>query len=186
MSEKSPSEFPHKSLGQQIKTLREHNKQSLAEVSGAVEIEPEALRKIEQGIARPSEDILMLLISHFEIKDDDAVSLWELAGYTKEQTAKEGVAMHDDKNQQTIMIMPMDARVIYTDTVQVSVNNYGVIMNFMQNNGSNNQPMAISRIGMSREHAKSVVELLQQSLAQAEAHQTQNLPQPKPKSDQSN
>ena len=36
----------------------------------------------------------------------------------------------------------------------------------MQTTGPNNQPLAVSRIGMSKEHAKSVLELLQQTLNQ--------------------
>ena len=52
--------------------------------------------------------------------------------------------------------------------VHVMVNNYGVIMNFMQGAGPNNQPLAVARIGMSREHAKSVLEVLQKTLDQAD------------------
>jgi hypothetical protein len=44
------------------------------------------------------------------------------------------------------------------------VNNYGVVINFMQAGGSDNQPVAVARVGMSREHAESVVQVLQQTL----------------------
>jgi hypothetical protein len=72
----------------------------------------------------------------------------------------------------------MDIRVVYTDMVHVMVNDYGVVMNFIQNSGPNNQPLAVARVGMSREHAKSVVQILQQSLAQAD-QTPKSLPAPK-------
>ena len=53
----------------------------MAEVSGAVEIDEQSLQRIEQGKERPTEDILMLLINHFGMQDDDAANLWQLAGY---------------------------------------------------------------------------------------------------------
>ena len=67
-----------------------------------------------------------------------------------------------------MMVLPMDARIVYTDTVHVMANNHGVVMNFLQNSGPNNQTIAVARVGMSREHAESVVELLQRTLAQSE------------------
>lgn len=180
MSEQRPIKYPYQTLGGQLKVMREKHKESLAEVSGAVEIDLEDMRKFEQGTIRPSEDILLLLISHFDVKEAEAVKLWELAGYTKKE-AKVHTMPHDEvKNQQLLMVMQMDTRVVYTDTVQVSVNNYGVVMNFMQNAGQNTQPTAISRVGMSKEHALSVIDLLQRSLAQAEAaNQPKALPAPK-------
>jgi hypothetical protein len=58
-------ERPYKVLGEKLKSLRQKMHESVAEVSGAVEIDEQALLKIEQGQERPSEDILMLLINHF-------------------------------------------------------------------------------------------------------------------------
>ena len=75
-------QFPFKSLGTSLKQTREKLQESLIEVSGAVEIEVDALSAIERGQDRPSEDILLLLISHFGIKDDHATKLWDLANYS--------------------------------------------------------------------------------------------------------
>lgn len=159
-------EQPFKTLGNQLKRLREKNKESLAEVSGAVEIDPEALHAFEEGSARPQEDILLLLISHFATKEDVATKLWELAGYDREElpTQNGSNATHEEV-QQTIMHASSEVPIVYTDMVHIMVNNYGVIMNFMQTAGSNNQPMAVARVGMSKEHAQSVLEVLQKTLA---------------------
>ena len=59
-------------------------------------------------------------------------------------------------------------RIVYTDMVQISVNNYGVVINFLQGAGINNTPLAVSRIGMSKEHAKSLLDVLSNTLKQAD------------------
>src|SRR5256885_14163047 len=74
-------DIPFRTLGRQLKALRNRANESLAEASGAVEIEAEILASYELGQSRPSEDVLLLLISHFGAKDDEAVRLWEMAGY---------------------------------------------------------------------------------------------------------
>jgi DNA-binding XRE family transcriptional regulator len=167
MSEKR--EVPFEPLGNQLKRMRMGRKESLAEVSGAVEIDIDTLTHIEQGSVRPSEDILLLLISHFEIKEDEATKLWELAGYDQQQVPTSHMVNDDEGGvKPSVVVMPADARIVYTDMVHVMVNNYGVVMNFMQGAGPNNQPLAVARVGMSKEHARSVLEVLQKTLEQSE------------------
>src|SRR5438309_12010771 len=81
MNEPQGANAPFKTLGTHLKYLREQSNESLAEVSGAVEIAEDALMRIEDGQERPEEDILLLLINHFAMPDQEAVQLWELAGY---------------------------------------------------------------------------------------------------------
>ncbi len=162
-------ELPFAELGLQLKRMRQKRQETLAEVSGAVEIEIDNLSRIEAGIECPSEDILLLLISHFAVKEDEATELWDKAGYDQAQLPNNHMA-NDASGQvaPTVMVMPMDARVAYTDMVHVMVNNYGVVINFMQGGGPGNQPLAVARLGMSKEHAKSVLEVLQRTLAQSD------------------
>lgn len=185
MSENSKQQKPFVPLGNTLKRLRTKRQESLAEVSGAVEIEVDALTDFELGKARPSEDILLLLISYFSVKEDVATKLWELAGYDQDELPVANTV--NDINgdaQQSVMVMPLDARVNYTDMVHVMVNNYGVVMNFMQGAGPNNQPLVVARVGMSKEHARSVLDVLQQTLNQNEAMTTKkSLPKPKKKTD---
>lgn len=173
-------EFPYKTLGARLRGMRESIRESLAEVAGSVEIDITDLTAIEQGTTRPAEDILLLLISHFAIKEDDATKLWELAGYEQSDTGT--ISMSADgmgavKN--SVMVMPVDARITYTDMAHVIVNEHGVVINFMQTGGPNNQPLVVSRLGMSREHAKSVLDILEKTMAQQEAGSTpKSLPAP--------
>jgi transcriptional regulator with XRE-family HTH domain len=164
MSETNKSKTPYASLGHQLKRMRVNRRESLAEVSGAVEIDIDTLHIIEQGAARPNEEILLLLISHFSIKDEEADLLWKLADYDTEPEPKPVAVMSAE-----------DLRIVYTDLLHVTVNDAGVVMNFMQNGGS--QPLAIARVGMSREHALKVLEVLQKTLI---VSQQSALPAPKP------
>jgi DNA-binding XRE family transcriptional regulator len=167
MSDKKSGKRPYSKLGGRLRSIRENRKETLSEVSGAVEIDVQSLEQIEGGEVRPNEDILLLLISYFDIADETANNLWELAGYADSKTLGAQQTSSFDLGQPVAMVMPMDLRVVYTDMVHVMINNYGVVMNFMQGAGPNNQPLAVARIGMSREHAESVLEVLQQTLSQA-------------------
>lgn len=174
---KSDSKFPFKQLGGSLKKMRVQRQETLAEVSGAVEIDAELLSAYESGTQRPSEEILMLLMSHFSLKEEEADKLWDMAGYSRDRVADTAPASDDGSDRPPVIVMPMDVRIVYTDMVHLTANDFGVVMNFMQTGGPSGKPLAISRIGMSREHAKSVLELLQKTLAQSEPKQ---LPPPNP------
>lgn len=165
--DKKQSQSPFKPLGRRLKALRDQANETLAEASGAVEVDVKQLASYELGHARPTEDVLLLLISHFGAKDDEAVRIWELAGYGM---SKVPMAHMASDNAQTEQPQPAvaDKRILFTDVVDVMVNNYGVVMNFMQSSGPATQPTPVARVGMSREHAKSVLHILQATLAQTE------------------
>lgn len=156
-----------------MRKQRESIHESLAEVSGAVEIDIEMLTKIEQGMLLPSEDILLLLITHLAIDEDEATKLWDLAGY--EQRKNMSDMGDNDSAKQMFMVIPFDNRVMYSDNIEVTTNKYGVVLNFIQS--GNAQPTTVSRIGMSREHAQNMMQVLQVSLDQKEQPQRM-LPKP--------
>ncbi|CAN5428853.1 hypothetical protein BH10PAT3_BH10PAT3_4640 [soil metagenome] len=154
-------------------------RESIAEVSGAVEIDGEKLVEYEKGLGRPSEDILDLLITHFSIKEDEATKLWKLAGYDETRGHQE----NDETPviQQPIMLLPFDARIIYTDTMNVVIDKHGVVINFMQGGGMAGQQLPAARVGMSLEHAKKVADTLQATIKTAiEQTKPKILPEPKP------
>lgn len=160
---------PFQPLGNHLKVLRTRINETLAEASGAVEIDVRQLASYELGQSRPTEDVLLLLISHFGAKDDEAVRLWEMAGYGMDKIP----AAHMVNNQPHISLDTAsgDSRILFTDIVDVIVNNYGVVMNFMQSSGPKSSPTAVARVGMSREHAKSVLQILQVTLSQTERNE---------------
>lgn len=167
---------PYKSLGNALARLRNRMQESLAEVSGAVEIDIERLELFERGHERPTEDILELLISHFSIKEDEESDLWKLAGYNGAKPNAE--AEEHILQPQPVMLLPFDARVIYTDAMNVVIDKSGVVINFMQGSGPAQMPAA--RLGMSIEYAQRVVDTLSETIKAAKSSQiAKSLPAPK-------
>ncbi len=170
-------QFPFKTLGIRLRQRREMMHESLAEVSGAVEIDMEMLSKIEQGILQPSEDILLLLVSHLGISENEAEKLWDIAGYDADKPKQSERSIDDQLTKQMFMVIPVDNRALYADGIQVTTTEHGVTFNFMQT-GADIEQTVVSRIGMSREHAQQMIEALQQSLT-PKVHIPKLLPQPK-------
>lgn len=166
MSEQS-EHTPFVDLGGTLKRLRQQQKESLAEAAGAVELAEEELLRIEQGYERPSEEILMLLIKHFSMLEDEAVQLWELAGYDKTEAENEEAT--DSQNSGTksiVMTIAMDPRVMYSDSVHISGNPHGLVFTFLQPGGGQLPALPVSRVGMSRDQAQKMLELLKDTLEQ--------------------
>lgn len=177
MSDNSQRQLPYQTLGARLRGLRVNHQESLAEVSGAVEIDIQILESFEVGEARPAEDILFLLISHFDLRDEEATDLWQLAGYEQHDLLLDGDV------KAPVIFLPANIKIEYTDMLHAQTNEFGVVLNFMQANGPSNQPMIVSRLGMSREHAKAVIETLRQILDQTQqSHKSPKaLPEPRPK-----
>jgi len=163
MSEKQKN-YPYQPLGSWLKRMREKKQESIAEVSGAVEIDTELLSDIERGLKRPGEDILMLLISYFAVNEEDAVKVWEMAGYSKPEDDAGSSGSGSQTVAQPVLVMPMDARIVYTDMLHITTSQYGVTINFLQSDGIGSQPLAVSRVGMSHEHATKLLHSLEKSL----------------------
>lgn len=58
--------------------------------------------------------------------------------------------------------------VLYTDNINMTVNPDGVVLDVMQRLGPTNQVRIVSRVGMSREHAKKFVEKLGKLMLKSE------------------
>jgi transcriptional regulator with XRE-family HTH domain len=153
---------PYKALGHHLRQVREQRNETLAEVSGAVEIDPSALERIEDGKERPSEDILMLLINHLEVKDQDAVRLWESAGYQDQETNDR--RWPEQVEKAAVVLLTMDSRTVYSDGLVIDANASGLTLTFTQSTPNQGQPNAVSRVGMSYEQAQQVITSLQTAM----------------------
>lgn len=178
MNEHKSPNAPFKTLGTHLKYLREQKQESIAEVSGAVEIAIEELERMEQGTDRPSEDILLLLISHFNMQDQEAVQLWELAGYDGDD-APGRFNLEDDGpingTKPVVMVIGLDLRTLYSDGLDVVVNKSGLTLNFTQATPQNHR-VPVARIGVSLEQAEKVLQTLQQAIVKARHGQGPLLP----------
>lgn len=151
-------------FGKVLKTIRLKAQESLGEVSLALETDKKLLTSLEAGKIQPSKDLVLMLISHFALKEAEAIRLWRLAGYSPTSPKTPRLLKRPKNIVQMAFISPNDAKIIYTDMVHVSGNHNGIVINFMQGIGGNSQPLTISRIGMSNEHAKSLIEVLQKTV----------------------
>ncbi|HEY1064197.1 MAG TPA: helix-turn-helix transcriptional regulator [Candidatus Saccharimonadales bacterium] len=170
----SPQHKPYQTLGKHLRYLREQNSESLAEVSGAVEIDEQALERIEAGKERPAEDILLLLISHFDMQDQEAVQLWELAGYDGDAPHAKAEELLQDVaagNKPVVVLMGVDARTMYTDSVDITADKAGIVMSFGQQS-SKKQHQSLAKLGMSYEQAEEVLRQLNYALLKGK-HQRQ-------------
>src|SRR5690606_33761349 len=123
--------------------------ESLAEVSGAVEIDIDTLQRIEIGVEMPSEDILMLLMSHLRVSEPEARKILQLANYNASESEQ---PFDEQMARQIFMLMPWSAQVLYADDLEITMGDHGLVLNFVQP-GANGQPMPVSRIGISYELA---------------------------------
>ena len=77
-----------------------------------------------------------------------------------------------DKNKKTAEVqisVNLDTTpVLYTDNINMTINPDGIVLDIMQRLGPTNQVRIVSRIGMSREHAKKLVEKLGKLLLKTE------------------
>lgn len=185
--QKSQGVPPFQTLGTHLKYLREQSNESLQEASGAVEIDTEALQRIEAGTERPTEDILLLLIQHYNTHDHEALQLWELAGYDGNE-APQKVRLEDllgpNGSKQVVMLMTGDTRTMYSDGLDVNINQAGLTLTFTQT-GGNGRHTPVGRVGMSYDQAVQVMKTLHEALVKADnVRRPKGLPAPRDDSEQ--
>ncbi len=171
----SENSRPYKTFGERIKFLREQWQQSLKEVAVTLEIDELTLKSIEDGTELPDIDQLDMLISHFLLTEDQAEDLRELANVNNSSAAKPinslfPPGLEDAITKQIMMVLPADNKVVYTDSMNATVTDNGVILQFMQSNPGSQQPTTISKLGMSREHANKIIEVLTQTIKQHDSN----------------
>ena len=174
----SESNAPFTTLGKHLKYVRQQLDQSLAEVSGAVEIDESRMARIEAGEERPTEDILLLLISHFGMQEQQALQLWKLADYGDELPDQIKPDVEQIVNKSVVMLLAMDMRALYSDGFEADVTKAGITLNFTQATGRD-ATTTVSRIGMSVEQAQEVFNTLQTAILQAKYTNSTKLLPPK-------
>lgn len=157
------------SIGTRLAHFRKQLGETIDDVSAAVEVETGDLVAYESGSEVPSSEMLAMLLAHYKVEPDKAAEIFTNAGYGT-NVIEEGLVImsadessNDEEKREIRITVPADVKVNYTDMVQVMTNQYGVVINFLQLAPGNNAQV-VSRIGMSKEHTKSLVELLSKNL----------------------
>lgn len=79
--------------------------------------------------------------------------------------------MKKNQTEEVNISMNIDTTpILYTDNINMVTNKHGVVLNVMQNLGQQNDMRIVSRIGMSREHAKEFVDKLGKLLLLTESN----------------
>lgn len=79
--------------------------------------------------------------------------------------------MVDKKKEDVSVNINLDTTpVFYTDSVYITANPDGLVFDVLQRLGNSNQSRIVSRVGMSREHAKKFAAELSKLLAITEGH----------------
>jgi hypothetical protein len=82
--------------------------------------------------------------------------------------------------QPVLMLLGLDARVLYSNGVDVAVDPSGVVLNFTQYADPSQPPTTVARLGMSVEQAEKVMESLQQALLRSKySNGPKALPEPR-------
>ena len=166
-------DHPYRAFGAKIKHFREQWKQSVSEVSGTLEIDELILKDIESGKLLPSENQMDMIINHFLLTNEQAEELRALTHIHSDPLGESLVGgVEDMLMKQLVMYMPLEQKVVYTDGMNVTVNRHGVVLQFTQNNGGTKiKPNTVCQVGMSREHAEKVVDVLKKTLQDHDKNQ---------------
>lgn len=164
-------------LGKKLKEYRTSRNESITEVAAALKRDRTHLSKIENGHEKPSIQILNLLIDHFSLTKAESIQLFYLAGYNGRglvqvsdkniielPSRKEDRTMENQEEKNMIKVnIPNNASVLYSDSVFVTTSSYGIVFDFAQVVGL--EQNVVSRIGMSKEHAVALLNVLKEKLS---------------------
>jgi len=153
-----------KNLGIKLRDLREKTGMGIKEAARVVGVDFSYLAKIEKGQEKPSKSLLNALIYHYGVSNvDQANRLFALAGYMriggKEVEKMATKDLKDQVKKQSTIRMPIDMPILYSDAVTVNANQFGFVLNFTQQLGPG-EKLVVSRIGMSQEHIKALIKVL--------------------------
>ncbi len=161
-------------LGIKLRQLRKERGESLAATAQAISTDRAYLNKIELGTIKPSERLLDKIIVHFKVEGNFATMLKQLAGHTAikiamvEESEKTPMANRFPAAMPAavtqVAINPMQTPVLYTDSVIVASNEYGLVLDIAQAFGGGMQQNVVARIGMSYDHAKKLVAKIQDQI----------------------
>jgi hypothetical protein len=109
------------------------------------------------------------MIDHFDVRDQEAVQLWESAGYTRHADNRTRSPLENIEKGSAVVVLALDMRTQYTDGIEITAGKNGVVMQFTQGP----EPQPIAKLGMSYDQAQEVLATLQLAVLQGRAGYTQ-------------
>lgn len=73
----------------------------------------------------------------------------------------------EEKNQNNIQLGVDFTRtpILYTDSINITTNEFGLVLDIIQGIAGSNQVFVVARVGMSKEHAKKLIAIIADKLA---------------------
>ncbi len=164
-----------------LRKVREEQKYTLEQVANAIGVSKVYLSNLENGYEKPSSATLGKLREFYKLNKDFAFEATETANdssLSSSDTSKEVSSMPEEQKQkpagqtqtQTLQIkVPETLNVLYSDSAFVTASRFGLVFDFAQTVGPTNQQNVVARIGMSKEHAESLMRVLQQKIVEMQA-----------------
>jgi transcriptional regulator with XRE-family HTH domain len=167
-----------KNFGSELRGIRKAAGETLVQTAIALGIDRSHLTKIELGQDRPTEQIVQAVFAHFSITGTQASRLWTLAGFTSELVTAKSYKIKEsndmsDENTAIIPSHPTNVNVdpskptYYTDSIFINSNDFGLVVDFARRVGPE-QHFVVTSVGMSFDHAKKLVEVLNDHLQKHE------------------
>jgi DNA-binding XRE family transcriptional regulator len=166
-------------FGLEIRAIRSRAGETTAQTATAIGITRPHLTKIELGQDRPTERVALALFRHFSLNRNTALRLWSLAGFTSELVTAED---YTKKKEQYMSNLPANLPTqnppasisvdptkptYYTDSIFINSSDFGLVIDFARKVGPE-QHFVVTSVGMSFDHAKKLVEVLNDHLQKHE------------------
>lgn len=167
-------------FGKFLKEKREGIHVSVRKLSELTGIDHTLLSRFENNKRKPLPRDLEKIKIALELNSDEFLELSKLGEYIKDSETRVnnsgiqktkvdkegGDKTVENKNQGVEMNMPANIHALYSDSTFLSVNPYGVMFDFAQTIRTTNKQNVVARIGMSKEHARVLIEKLRGLLDQ--------------------
>jgi transcriptional regulator with XRE-family HTH domain len=169
-------------FGKIIKYYRNKNKHTSKHLAARLGITRSYLSRIENGYDKPTKQFVRDIIDIYSLNKKVAIKMWCLAGYEfdssggliiTEKNRKGVVKMQNGKSEtgkemKEIKVALPNTPVLYSDSAFITENQFGIVFDFAQSVASTNKQNVVARIGMSKEHAKALLKILEKKLEKVE------------------
>jgi len=166
-------------FGLELREIRKSAGESLAITAAHLGIDRSHLNKVELGIYKPSSELLDKIIAHFSVEGKKARQLRDFiergqvehvvvgSEQGKGEVMQQNLAPQEQGVQVTVD--PTKVQILYSDSTFVSSSDYGLVLDVAQTApGNPKQQFVVARIGMSFDHAKKLLEVINDHLQKNE------------------
>lgn len=149
-------------VGKKIREFRMRNNDTLVELAKFLNMDVGNLSKVETGKRGLPPETLNKIADKYKLSPDDRTQLFVASGYSR---GGEGVYknMNQEENRQVKtqnFNVPNNLPVLFSDSIGLTSSKFGLVFDFGQRVGPTDQVNIVARIGLSKEHAEALIQVL--------------------------